>query len=78
MDILNTALAHVAKKGRVEDVSHLTEELNGWLKHQVDVGERTALAALRQENAAQGEVAEQELLQFRDKGREKDTRIREV
>ncbi|KAI7156257.1 hypothetical protein KC349_g6391 [Hortaea werneckii] len=56
VDILNTASAHVAKKGRVEDVSHLTEELNGWLKHQVDVGERTALAALRQENAAQGEA----------------------
>ncbi|KAI6837484.1 hypothetical protein KC340_g6383 [Hortaea werneckii] len=77
VDILNTALAHAAEKGRVEDVSHLTQELNGWLKHQVDVGERTALAALRQENAAQGEVAEQELSQLRDKGREKDTRIRE-
>ncbi|RMX88693.1 hypothetical protein D0869_01438 [Hortaea werneckii] len=78
VDVLNTALAHAAEKGRVEDVSHLTEELNGWLKHQVDVGERTALAALRQENAAQGEVAEQELSRLRDKGREKDTRIREL
>ncbi|KAI7218379.1 hypothetical protein KC333_g3658, partial [Hortaea werneckii] len=78
VDILNTALAHAAEKGRAEDVSHLSEELNGWLKHQLDVGERTALAALRRENAAQGEVAEQELSQLRDKGREKDTRIREL
>ena len=78
VDILNTALAHAAEKGRVEDVSHLTEELNGWLKHQVDVGERTALAALRQENAAQREVTEQELSRLRDKGLEKDTRIREL
>ncbi|KAI7268117.1 hypothetical protein KC345_g7718 [Hortaea werneckii] len=72
--ILNTALAHAAEEGRVEDVSHLTEELNGWLEYQVDVGERTTLATLRQENAAQGEVAEQ----LRDKEREKDTRIREL
>ncbi|GAB1730434.1 hypothetical protein NU195Hw_g2030t1 [Hortaea werneckii] len=78
VSVLNTALAHAAEQGRVEDVSHLAEELNSWVTHHVDVGERTALASLRQENAGHAKVVEQELSQLRDTGREKDTRIREL
>lgn len=78
VSVLNTALAHASEEGRAEDVYHLAEELNGWAKHQVDVGHRTALTALRQENAGQAKVAEQELSQLRGKGLEKDKRIREL
>ncbi|KAI7229007.1 hypothetical protein KC330_g7639 [Hortaea werneckii] len=78
VSVLNMALAHASEKSRAEDVSHLAEELNGWMKHQVGIGERTALAALRQENVGQAKVVEQELLQLREKVLKKDERIREL
>ncbi|KAI7355193.1 hypothetical protein KC367_g5455 [Hortaea werneckii] len=76
--ILNTALAHAAEEGRVEDVSHLNEELNGWLEHHLHVGERTALAALRQENAGQSKEFEDLQRTVAQREKDKDETIRSL
>ncbi|KAI7083669.1 hypothetical protein KC356_g7396 [Hortaea werneckii] len=76
--VLNRALAHAAEKGRVEDVAHLTEELDGWVKHLVDIGERTALAALRQENAGQSKEFEDLQRTVAQREKDKDETIRSL
>ncbi|KAI7376762.1 hypothetical protein KC336_g19705 [Hortaea werneckii] len=78
VDILTRTLAHAAEKGRAEDVSHLTEELNGWLKHLVDVGEHTALSALRQEKAGQSKEFEDLQRTVAQQEKDKDETIRSL